>query len=112
MPGAAGATRVLVAALSGKIAGKLQIRTTSGNGNPLLDRQLPILLNDVWEHAYYLKYQNARREYLRAWRSIVNWERAARVFERVTAQARYQFDRAADEAAENDWENEGGRCRH
>jgi Fe-Mn family superoxide dismutase len=77
--------------------GKLQICTTNGHGNPLLNGHFPILLNDVWEHAYYLNYQNRRGDYLRAWWSIVNWEEAARRFNRSSAQV-----------AERDWEDEGG----
>ena len=77
--------------------GKLQICTTNGHGNPFVNGHFPILLNDVWEHAYYLNYQNRRGDYLRAWWSIVNWEEAAR-----------RFDRESDQAAERDWEDEGG----
>lgn len=77
--------------------GKLEICNTNGHGNPLQSGQYPILLNDVWEHAYYLKYQNRRGEYLRAWWSIVNWEEAA-----------CRFDRSFDQVAKQDWEDEGG----
>ena len=62
--------------------GKLRIFATQGHDNPLLRERLPVLVNDVWEHAYYLKYQNRRSEYLNAWWSLANWKEAARRFER------------------------------
>ncbi|MBW4599970.1 MAG: superoxide dismutase [Calothrix sp. FI2-JRJ7] len=52
---------------------KLQIVTTPNQDSPLALGQHPILGNDVWEHAYYLKYQNRRADYLKAWWSVVNW---------------------------------------
>ena len=55
---------------------RLAVVTTSGHDNPLTEGHFPILVNDVWEHAYYLKYQNRRPEYLTRWWSIVNWEEA------------------------------------
>ena len=61
--------------------GKLQVYTTSGHDNPLTQGRFPILVNDVWEHAYYLKYKNRRGAYLRGWWPVVNWEEAARRFE-------------------------------
>lgn len=59
---------------------RLQIAVTSGHDNPVLDSQYPILVNDVWEHAYYLQHQNRRADYLRGWWSIVNWPEAERRF--------------------------------
>jgi Fe-Mn family superoxide dismutase len=74
--------------------GKLELFTTAGHDNPLMQGHFPVLVNDVWEHAYYLKYENRRADYLKAWWSIVNWEEAARRFERsdLSAQARWEAD--------------------
>ncbi len=55
-------------------AGKLQVLSTPNQDNPMMDGHFPIMGNDVWEHAYYLKYQNRRPEYLAAWWNVVNWE--------------------------------------
>ena len=54
-------------------AGKLKVITTPNQDSPLSQGIYPILGNDVWEHAYYLKYQNRRPEYLAAWWNVVNW---------------------------------------
>ncbi len=54
-------------------AGNLQITSTPNQDSPLMDGNYPIMGNDVWEHAYYLKYQNRRAEYLNAWWNVVNW---------------------------------------
>jgi Fe-Mn family superoxide dismutase len=53
--------------------GKLQVNSTANQDSPLMVGQKPILGVDVWEHAYYLRYQNRRADYLDAWWSVVNW---------------------------------------
>lgn len=62
--------------------GKLEVITTNGHDHPMMKNRLPLLLNDVWEHAYYLKYENRRPDYLKAWWHLVDWDQAARCFER------------------------------
>src|SRR6266545_4522009 len=61
-------------------SGKLQVTSTANQDNPTTDGLFAILGNDVWEHAYYLKYQNRRPEYLNAWWNVVNWDEINRRF--------------------------------
>jgi Fe-Mn family superoxide dismutase len=61
-------------------SGELEILSTANQDTPLSDGKTPILLNDVWEHAYYLQYKNLRADYLKAWWNIVNWQMAEKRF--------------------------------
>jgi Fe-Mn family superoxide dismutase len=58
-------------------SGKLQVISTANQDSPLMDGMFPVMGNDVWEHAYYLKYQNRRPDYLAAWWNVVNWDEIA-----------------------------------
>jgi Fe-Mn family superoxide dismutase len=61
--------------------GKLKVLTSANQDNPISQGHYPILGNDVWEHAYYLKYQNKRPDYLAAWWGTVNWDEVNKRFE-------------------------------
>jgi Fe-Mn family superoxide dismutase len=67
--------------------GKLQISSTPNQDNPLMDvaevKGTPIFGIDVWEHAYYLKYQNRRPDYLKAVWNVVNWKKAAELYSKA-----------------------------
>ncbi len=62
-------------------AGQLKVYSTSNQDSPLLQGHTPLLGLDVWEHAYYLKYQNRRADYINAWWNVVNWPEIERRYQ-------------------------------
>jgi Fe-Mn family superoxide dismutase len=61
--------------------GRLTIESTPNQDNPVMEGKTPIMGVDVWEHAYYLKYQNRRADYLSAWWNVINWPEIAKRYE-------------------------------
>ena len=64
--------------------GKLSVISTANQDSPLMEGKTPILGVDVWEHAYYLKYQNKRADYLKEWWNVVNWKEVDELFKKAS----------------------------
>lgn len=75
----------------------LQILTTTGHDNPLTKGFYPLLLNDVWEHAYYLQHESDRGEYLKNWWSVANWKEAGRRLARAHRNSELPWKANGDE---------------
>ena len=65
--------------------GALEVTSTPNQDSPLMDGATPILGIDVWEHAYYLNYQNRRPDYLKAWWDVVNWDEVGRRYDEAVS---------------------------
>ncbi|MGA2498940.1 MAG: superoxide dismutase [Tepidisphaeraceae bacterium] len=66
-----------------KKAGKIEIISTANQDSPVMDGAFPVIGLDVWEHAYYLKYQNRRPDYINAWWNVLNWRVAEERFNKA-----------------------------
>ncbi|MCO7178105.1 superoxide dismutase SodA [Streptococcus gallolyticus] len=64
--------------------GKLEVLSTANQDTPISQGKAPILALDVWEHAYYLKYRNVRPDYIKAFFDVINWEKVAEFYSKVT----------------------------
>jgi Fe-Mn family superoxide dismutase len=73
-------------------SGKLAIKSTQNADTPIADNGIPLLTCDVWEHAYYIDYRNARPQFVKAFWNVVNWQFAARNFESRAERARASTD--------------------
>ncbi len=65
------------------MAGGLKIESTPNQDNPVMEGKSVVLGLDVWEHAYYLKYQNRRADYIGAWWNVVKWDYVAELFSKL-----------------------------
>ena len=63
--------------------GKLSVYSTSGHDTPVMEGKAPILVLDLWEHSFYLLYQNRKPDYIAAWWNVVNWNKVNEIFEKA-----------------------------
>ncbi len=63
--------------------GKLSVYSTSGHDTPVMEGKVPLLVIDVWEHAYYVKYFWNRPEYIKNWWNVINWQKVNEIFEKA-----------------------------
>lgn len=80
--------------------GRLQVLSTFGHDNPMTQGYYPILLNDLWEHAYYLKHENRRADHLKNWWAVADWVQAGRRYEYCVGSDRKHWDVGHDPSQE------------